>query len=1686
MAENFNFYNQFSNSDYNRATGGSGGGLSAGGGSSVSVGATPTNNPTNVNPSQLPDDEYLVEVKSNVSDAKILFGDDDKGSTPNYFRFSLSELRTKGGSASIRLDKTNYKSKEEYRLIITNNPEFRFEIQEQQQINFGNGFGVDGLFDVNGRIGLVNFNQNFNQPVFTNVSPFVVSIKKFINGVEDSVFASNTNVNDRQFTVEFELVKESREVVVEPTATADITFANTGTNGSVKLLINDADEIVLDNTDILEYPIGTKVTIISANQGYRLTSTVITIGDQIDKREVSDSLQSLQVSFVLDGDTTISTQTEAIFTRDIQLPSIVETFGKNERKYNKNSESPYPIAITKNNVVDTLRVVIGETVTEYDQLGDDSEFIILIPANKFSIIGAYNIQIIPRNNDGDGEPLNISLNVVDEVWVGEPDIRNITYPSVIEGADYVGTNVDFQLQWESVNTDYVRIYKLNGNSYIQAPATGKTTLNVQSLIGLDGVAFPQTDNTIEITLKLVPFNISGKETLIGNEELIRIRFLKGSLDIPRPVAVNRLVDGFLKQFDSQILNGETSRYLTHTLNFGDADNKVITTWTGSEGSLIVKLYEPLPTSVQTNQQVWISKLQSNPILETITVSGLIGDVCSPLKGPNFNVAPSNDIGFKIYDDLIASGSETSNDLVNRYLSNLDIDTSKLNIEYVSGSHDTEWHYAFKNFVNFGSAAERISNFYYKIQLVETYKNRLASLTGTSINGVVLTEAMELLLTDDTAEDGGFLGFEIETFVFRNPTEGIEAQRTLDSLNNILRGFDGFELFLYKDLNVLAYPKYSTPAYLGQSAYVLYPTNYSGVISWYESLLAAGIEYDKYNANYIVNNIPEFIYVDSDNNDFVLFLDMIGQHFDQIWVYINALSKMKKLDEAGLKGVPKNFVWNILKSFGWEGKRAFDSQFLWEYAFGQSKEGYPKYSTSLEDANNQVWRRILNNLPYLLKHKGTGRAMKAIMACYGVPQSMLTIMEFGGPQDPTKASVSEFTFDDRTAAIKLQGSSSVLIPWKEIPANTNHPIADYPQAIEFMFKPDTTSSFTILSSSNFSLAITSSVTSSVLGFTIGSEYTQSAEFQLRPDYYSNVLINRNTDNGDETFDIYLKTGDGNRIVITSSLSLPISPSGSDWKSDSVLSMGNNFNGNLDEFRLWRVPLEISKFDNHTLFPDAINGNSYDSSTKDLYFRLDFELPRDRQVFTQILNVAINEGYGEQYATASNMYSAPSYPFQYEPYDRTVTAKVPSLGFNVSNKIRFESQYNLAGQELTGSNYTASLSYKQRITKKSFDNAPIDSNRLGLFFSPIKELNMDILKAFGDFNIDNYIGDPSDDYKDSYKQLDDLREYYFERLDRDINEYIQLVKYINKSLFDVLADMAPARAKISKGLLIEPHYLERNKTRWDKPTAVRGDHSSEINVDENVNLVSDYPTYVGEFAERIDATLGFDIANYEGIIDENEATEIIGENAGYTTTIEYNTEELLDGEYPSYDSSIQFALGETLLAEYESIGKYEAVGMDKNSVANLGYGLYAPHGTTEYKRFTNLEGNVSQSRSNVFLVELTETKNVLTQTDSNEPLILENTPTIFKKNVVSIIPFDGSVSTGNGVTNVTELKGYFHTHYRYTNGLSTGLERSYFIGSQQTATTTPDGLPAVETFTTNPNILRVAKTGRGSGEPILEVD
>ena len=68
---------------------------------------------------------------------------------------------------------------------------------------------------------------------------------------------------------------------------------------------------------------------------------------------------------------------------------------------------------------------------------------------------------------------------------------------------------------------------------------------------------------------------------------------------------------------------------------------------------------------------------------------------------------------------------------------------------------------------------------------------------------------------------------------------------------------------------------------------------------------------------------------------------------------------------------------------------------------------------------------------------------------------------------------------------------------------------------------------------------------------------------------------------------------------------------------------------------------------------------------------------------------------------------------------------------------------------------SLFVDQRTEKSSQDFAPIDSNQLGVYFSPVDVVNEDIMYSIADFNFDDFIGDPRDENKFQYKDLRHLR-------------------------------------------------------------------------------------------------------------------------------------------------------------------------------------------------------------------------------------------------------------------------------------------------------------------------------------------
>ena len=99
--------------------------------------------------------------------------------------------------------------------------------------------------------------------------------------------------------------------------------------------------------------------------------------------------------------------------------------------------------------------------------------------------------------------------------------------------------------------------------------------------------------------------------------------------------------------------------------------------------------------------------------------------------------------------------------------------------------------------------------------------------------------------------------------------------------------------------------------------------------------------------------------------------------------------------------------------------------------------------------------------------------------------------------------------------------------------------------------------------------------------------------------------------------------------------------------------------------------------------------------------------------------------------------------------------------------------------------------RRTEKSSDDFAPIDSNQLGIYFSPVDVVNEDIMYSIADFNFDDFIGDPRDENKFQYKDLTHLRNEYFKRYTNTNNffDYLRILSFYDKSVFDSVRSLIP---------------------------------------------------------------------------------------------------------------------------------------------------------------------------------------------------------------------------------------------------------------------------------------------------------
>tara|TARA_R110000851_G_scaffold1580_2_gene6111 strand:- start:5225 stop:10375 length:5151 start_codon:yes stop_codon:yes gene_type:complete len=881
---------------------------------------------------------------------------------------------------------------------------------------------------------------------------------------------------------------------------------------------------------------------------------------------------------------------------------------------------------------------------------------------------------------------------------------------------------------------------------------------------------------------------------------------------------------------------ESTYFVDFYLNFGSndliiANNIQLKNATTNDPTILIKLYEPLPTQFNLKDELWVVTTLNEP--EAFNVNFPPQPIefidFTQLSGPNYNIPIKDQVNNSTlnlsYTDLISGSPTSSLDQLN---SLMDSSSLSISVDYTD----------FSDFIHFSSAQTRLENFSYKVGLIEGFSSSIANLTDVTSSATSTTILQS-------------------------------------KISDITKNFDRYEYFLYYNSG----SSYSWPKTTTSPPYLLATTGSTEVLNWFGSvneassnyghLLLSASNYDNANKDQLLKAIPEYLREDSSNQPYELFVDMVAQYYDNVWLYTKDVTQKYNADNRLDFGVSKDLVSDAIKDFGVKlYQNNFSNSDLYTAFLGLTPEGslfpFPEITSSLpaptgfefvdtlisasndiipmDDVNKSLYKRIYHNIPYLLKSKGTIAGLRALITSYGIPDTILRISEFGG-KDKANENDYDYYFNKFNYAFNTQGTNYLSTRWAVNGSDFSGGITKNPRTIQLRFKAEN-SPPTNYSQSLWNLDNGVSTQSSIVLEYTGSGLTSgSYSGSIKDPYYQYGTLKYINSIG-ESSSVYLPFFDGGWWSVMATVDSNDSASlysgnkiynGNDGTSlgyyasgSKVVSTGwtqapatssfanaytgySNFSGSLQEIRYYVPTTSESIFKDYIMNPLSIEGNSINSSPNELAFRasLGSELDTSTSTTQESTHPKITGSWviSQSFATGNSDYTfsqSPSFTPNTEYY---FLDQFPAgIKNRITDKVRYENNVVPTGD---------TLSTFRRVTQQTEASASYTDNinYLEVAFSPQNEINDDIVSQLGYFNLGDYIGDPRQRSSslDYYPELNNLSEAYFEKYIKnyDLVDFVRLIKFFDNSLFKMIKDFIPARTSLASGIVIKQHLLERNK-------------------------------------------------------------------------------------------------------------------------------------------------------------------------------------------------------------------------------------------------------------------------------------
>jgi len=600
-------------------------------------------------------------------------------------------------------------------------------------------------------------------------------------------------------------------------------------------------------------------------------------------------------------------------------------------------------------------------------------------------------------------------------------------------------------------------------------------------------------------------------------------------------------------------------------------------------TLVIKLASELPSDIAEKNTCWVSNFSMVPYVFTAILRNPTKYRTVKISPANFNLdktltnRENTNQQFAI-EDLEQSNLQISHDItINQRLARLNIDYSD-----------------FSNFIVFSSISDRLNVFKNKIKQYYTFSGSLASLEISYLNS----------LSSSTVYP-----------YYQNNKDLLTTQ-----IDEVVDSFDGFESYLFKQ----GFYQYSTSSATFVSA------------SYVEDQDELAAEYDKSNRDSLINNTPDFIKLDENNDEYLTFLSMTGHHFDNIYSYISSVPIERQVQNELTSSLPTKTLQEILTSYGWNVDDVLADLNVDE-VYLNSLDSSTYNAISAEERLRTIWNRILISLPGIYKTKGSEECVRFLLSCYGIPSNLLSIREFGGI-DFTEEFKQTYVVDEKVFMTKYSGNNDHIqgpFPNNIETVEFKFSIENPEGYIEQKFNPLFTKypySYNQFPSHSWAIGF-KKVAGEFLGEIIfemgsgsnGQTITSSVLPIFNGDVFS-VMLRRNNpierfENSEDVnavplrYDLYVQRNENGRKIFCSTSSIIMeagnnrvfSNPGIFKTGNGYFPTGNQFNGTLDKVQLWDEPISDVDFNNHV---NDFNSYSYSGSiaNQHLWVRLSWDYPQ----------------------------------------------------------------------------------------------------------------------------------------------------------------------------------------------------------------------------------------------------------------------------------------------------------------------------------------------------------------------------------------------------------------------------------------------------------------------------------------------